>query len=43
MAFELGVSVKTLWGWETDRWLPTAQGQKQIASCMNVLIRAVPY
>jgi DNA-binding XRE family transcriptional regulator len=23
MASELGVSVKTLWGWETDRWLPT--------------------
>ena len=23
MALELGVSVKTLWGWETDRWLPT--------------------
>ena len=22
MAAELGVSVKTLWGWETDRWLP---------------------
>jgi transcriptional regulator with XRE-family HTH domain len=25
MASELGVSVKTLWGWETDRWLPTAR------------------
>ena len=23
MAAELGVSVKTLWGWETDCWLPT--------------------
>jgi DNA-binding XRE family transcriptional regulator len=23
MALELGVSVKTLWGWETDRWQPT--------------------
>jgi DNA-binding transcriptional regulator YiaG len=23
MAAELGVSVKTLWGWETDRWQPT--------------------
>jgi len=23
MAAELGVSVKTLWGWETDRWKPT--------------------
>jgi transcriptional regulator with XRE-family HTH domain len=27
---ELGVSVKTLWGWETDRWQPTSAGQKQI-------------
>ena len=24
MAAELGVSVKTLWGWETDRWQPTS-------------------
>jgi DNA-binding XRE family transcriptional regulator len=24
MAAELGVSVKTLWGWETDRWQPSA-------------------
>jgi DNA-binding XRE family transcriptional regulator len=24
MALELGVSPKTLWGWETDRWQPTA-------------------
>jgi DNA-binding XRE family transcriptional regulator len=23
LALELGVSVKTLWGWETDRWQPT--------------------
>jgi transcriptional regulator with XRE-family HTH domain len=23
MAAELGISVKTLWGWETDRWQPT--------------------
>ena len=28
MALELGVSVKTLWGWETDRWLPTAAFSK---------------
>jgi DNA-binding XRE family transcriptional regulator len=28
MASELGVSVKTLWGWETDRWLPTAAFSK---------------
>jgi hypothetical protein len=31
MASELGVSVKTLWGWETDRWELTAKGQEQIA------------
>ena len=24
MAAELGVSIKTLWGWETDRWRPKA-------------------
>jgi len=30
MAAELGVSQKTLWGWETDRWKPTAKGQEQI-------------
>ena len=30
LASALGVSVKTLWGWETDRWQPTAKGQKQI-------------
>jgi DNA-binding XRE family transcriptional regulator len=23
MAAELDISVKTLWGWETDRWQPT--------------------
>lgn len=28
MAAELGVSVKTLWGWETDRWRPTAAYSK---------------
>jgi DNA-binding XRE family transcriptional regulator len=28
MALELGVSIKTLWGWETDRWLPTAAYSK---------------
>jgi len=31
MASELGISQKTLWGWETDRWEPTAKGQEQIA------------
>ncbi|MGA9452970.1 MAG: helix-turn-helix transcriptional regulator [Verrucomicrobiia bacterium] len=28
MALELGISVKTLWGWETDRWQPTAAFSK---------------
>jgi len=29
-ASELGVSVKTLWGWETDRWLPSELFKKRI-------------
>jgi DNA-binding XRE family transcriptional regulator len=29
-ALELGFSQKTFWGWETDRWEPTAKGQEQI-------------
>jgi DNA-binding XRE family transcriptional regulator len=28
MALELGVSVKTLWGWETDRWQPSVAFSK---------------
>jgi len=35
LASELGVSVKTLWGWETDRWEPTAKGQKQIEAFLE--------
>jgi DNA-binding XRE family transcriptional regulator len=31
MASEMGVSVKTLWGWETDRWLPSDLFRKRIA------------
>jgi DNA-binding XRE family transcriptional regulator len=27
LALELGISVKTLWGWETDRCQPTARWQ----------------
>jgi transcriptional regulator with XRE-family HTH domain len=34
----LGVSQKTLWGWETDRWEPTAKGQEQIAKFLDALI-----
>jgi transcriptional regulator with XRE-family HTH domain len=30
-ASELGVSVKTLWGWETDRWLPSKLLKERIA------------
>jgi DNA-binding XRE family transcriptional regulator len=31
VALELGISVKTLWGWETDRWQPTAQCGRLLA------------
>jgi transcriptional regulator with XRE-family HTH domain len=31
MALELGVSVKTLWGWETNRWKPSPQFGKRLA------------
>jgi transcriptional regulator with XRE-family HTH domain len=47
-AKELGVSVKTLWGWETGSWLPGAQlreraieflwgGGKPLRSCLSGL------
>ena len=35
LASDLGVSVKTLWGWETDRWQPTPKGQKQIMAFLE--------
>jgi transcriptional regulator with XRE-family HTH domain len=35
LASELGVSVKTLWGWETDRWQPPPQRKKQIAKIIE--------
>jgi len=35
LASELGISVKTLWGWETDRWQPTAKGQELIAAFLE--------
>jgi len=35
MVSELGISVKTLWGWETDRWQPTTQGQEQIKKFLS--------
>ena len=31
LSAEWGVSVKTLWGWETDRRQPSAVGQKRVA------------
>ena len=31
LALELGVSVKTLWGWETNRWKPSPQFGKRLA------------
>jgi transcriptional regulator with XRE-family HTH domain len=31
MAFDLGVSVKTLWGWENDLWLPGPRMAKLVA------------
>ena len=30
-AAELGISVKTLWGWETDRWQPSKLLKERIA------------
>jgi transcriptional regulator with XRE-family HTH domain len=35
LASELGVSVKTLWSWETDLRQPTSQGQEQIAKFLQ--------
>jgi transcriptional regulator with XRE-family HTH domain len=35
LAADLGISVKTLWGWETDRWQPTNQSQNIIDKFMN--------
>ncbi len=35
LAAEWGISVKTLWGWETDRWQPTIQGKELIAKFLE--------
>jgi DNA-binding XRE family transcriptional regulator len=35
LASEMGVSPKTLWGWETNRWQPTAKGKKQIEAFLE--------
>jgi DNA-binding XRE family transcriptional regulator len=35
MASELGVSVKTLWGWETDRWQPSARLKELIVNAFS--------
>jgi DNA-binding XRE family transcriptional regulator len=37
MALELGISVKTLWGWETNHRKPTTQGQMQIAEFLECI------
>jgi len=34
IALELGISVKTLWSWETDRRKPATQGQKKISKIL---------
>jgi DNA-binding XRE family transcriptional regulator len=34
-ALELGVSQKTLWGWETDRWQPSAVLREKIGVCLG--------
>jgi transcriptional regulator with XRE-family HTH domain len=34
-AVELGVSQKTLWGWETNRWQPSTVGNKLIANFLG--------
>jgi DNA-binding XRE family transcriptional regulator len=34
-AAELGVSVKTLWGWETDRWEPALHDQEPILKFLS--------
>ena len=35
MALELGVSPKALWGWETDRWQPTAADDGTFFECCS--------
>jgi transcriptional regulator with XRE-family HTH domain len=36
MAAEMGVSVKTLWGWENDLWLPGFAGVKLVANGLSL-------
>ena len=35
LALELGISVKTLWGWETNRWTPSNLLWKRIAKVLG--------
>jgi len=37
LASELGISVKTLWGWETDRWQPSPNCRKRIAGLESLV------
>ena len=39
-ASELGVSQKTLWGWETDRWQPSPLIKKRIGSGFVALFKS---
>jgi len=38
MALALGVSVKTLWGWETGCQRPTTKGLKLIAKFLECVV-----
>jgi DNA-binding XRE family transcriptional regulator len=35
LAWELGISIKTLWGWETDRWQPPPKAKSRLQSFLN--------
>jgi DNA-binding XRE family transcriptional regulator len=35
LAAEWGISPKTLWGWKTDRWQPSALCQKRLAALQS--------
>lgn len=37
MALELGISVKTLWGWENNRWKPNAKLEAKRSTGINTL------
>jgi DNA-binding XRE family transcriptional regulator len=43
MALELGISIKTLWGWETDRWQPTSVLARRVALILGSLVEYCSY